>query len=107
MSAVEVVGTSPYSAVTFGFGFAGDVFEDFLEILQVEQRQMFVVAEFVDERDEARLRFVEPEHAGKKERPELQHSRPETRARFVRESEKFHRISARRPVGLRSLRGAR
>ena len=49
--------------------FAGDVFEDFLEILQVEQRQTFVVAEFVDQRDEARLRFIQPEHAGKRSGP--------------------------------------
>ena len=83
MREVEVVGTSPYSAVTFGFGFAGNVFEDFLEILQIEQRQMFVVAEFIDERDEAGLRLVEPEHAGEKERAELEHRRTEMRARFV------------------------
>ena len=80
-------------------GLAGDVFEDFLEIFQIEQRQMLVVAEFVDQRDEARLRFVEPKHPGKKERPEFQDSRPKSRAGFVREGQEFDRISARRPFG--------
>src|SRR3954454_13849208 len=55
-------------------GFTGDVFEDFFEVLQIEQRQMFVVAEFVDHSDQTRLRFVEPEHAGKKKRTEFKDS---------------------------------
>ncbi len=80
------------------FRFAGDVFEDFFKILQIEQWQMFVVAEFIDERDEARLCLVEPEHAGEEERSELEHRRPEVRARFIRKGKKFHRIGAGRPI---------
>ena len=62
-----------------------------LEVLEVEQRQVVVVAVLEDEREDRRLRLVEVEHLAEQQRPERVDRRADLRAELARQRQELDR----------------
>ena len=65
------------------------------EVLEVEQRQVVVVAVLEDERQDARLRLVEVEDLAEQERPERMDGRADLRAELAGERQELDRVPGR------------
>ena len=70
------------------------------EVLEVEQRQLVVVAVLEDQRQDRGLRLVEIEDLAEQQRPERMDGRPDLRPERAREGEELDRVAGRleRPV---------
>lgn len=74
-----------------------DELQHLLQVLQVKQRQLVVVAEFEDERHHPALRVVEPQDLAHQHRAEFAHRGPQARALLLAQREQFHRETLRLP----------
>ena len=74
----------------------GEELEDRGEVLEVEQRQVVVVAVLEDQRQDAGLGVVEVEDLAEQQRPEGVDRRPHLRAELARQRDELDRVAGRR-----------